>query len=124
MTYLYVLSRQQTAMDKIKYALFAFAMAVPVLLAAERAAQADSSEVKRRPKVGVVLSGGGAKGFAHLGAIKVMERAGIHIDYIGGTSIGAIVLLQEISDMWDRAFFLICYLKKVMISVENTWTVV
>ena len=39
MTYLYVLSRQQTAMDKIKYALFAFAMAVPVLLAAERAAQ-------------------------------------------------------------------------------------
>lgn len=91
MTYLYVLSRQQTAMDKIKYALFAFAMAVPVLLAAERAAQADSSEVKRRPKVGVVLSGGGAKGFAHLGAIKVMERAGIHIDYIGGTSIGAIV---------------------------------
>ena len=65
-------------MDKIKYALFAFAMAVPVLLAAERAAQADSSEVKRRPKVGVVLSGGGAKGFAHLGAIKVMERAGIY----------------------------------------------
>lgn len=33
-------------------------------------------------------------------------------------------LLQEISDMWDRAFFLICCLKKVMISVENTWTVV
>ena len=33
-------------------------------------------------------------------------------------------LLQEISDMWDRAFFLICCSKKVMIYVENTWTVV
>ncbi len=44
-----------------------------------------------RLKVGLVLSGGGAKGFAHLGAIKVIERAGVHIDYIGGTSIGAIV---------------------------------
>lgn len=44
-----------------------------------------------RPKVGVVLSGGGAKGYAHIGALKVIEKAGIQIDYIGGTSIGAIV---------------------------------
>ncbi len=44
-----------------------------------------------RPKVGVVLSGGGAKGYAHIGALKVIEEAGIKIDYIGGTSIGAIV---------------------------------
>jgi len=42
-------------------------------------------------KVGVVLSGGGAKGFAHIGALKVIEDAGIRIDYIGGTSMGAIV---------------------------------
>src|SRR5690606_3640879 len=45
----------------------------------------------QRPKVGVVLSGGGAKGYAHIGALKVIEKAGIKIDYIGGTSIGAIV---------------------------------
>src|SRR5690606_38594593 len=45
----------------------------------------------KRPKVGVVLSGGGAKGYAHIGALKVIEEAGIKIDYIGGTSIGAIV---------------------------------
>ena len=45
----------------------------------------------QRPKVGVVLSGGGAKGYAHIGALKVIEDAGIKIDYIGGTSIGAIV---------------------------------
>ena len=43
------------------------------------------------PKVGLVLSGGGAKGLAHIGAIKVIEEAGIKVDYIGGTSMGAIV---------------------------------
>ncbi|NNC70259.1 MAG: patatin-like phospholipase family protein, partial [Flavobacteriaceae bacterium] len=42
-------------------------------------------------KVGLVLSGGGAKGFAHVGALKVLEEAGIRIDYIGGTSMGAII---------------------------------
>lgn len=46
---------------------------------------------QKRPKVGVVLSGGGAKGYAHIGALKVIEQAGVKIDYIGGTSIGAIV---------------------------------
>ena len=42
-------------------------------------------------KVGLVLSGGGAKGFAHVGVLKVLEEAGIRIDYIGGTSMGAII---------------------------------
>ncbi len=42
-------------------------------------------------KVGLVLSGGGAKGLAHIGALKVIEEAGVTIDYIGGTSMGAIV---------------------------------
>ena len=45
----------------------------------------------KRPKVGVVLSGGGAKGFAHIGVLKVLEEAGVKIDYIGGTSMGAVV---------------------------------
>ncbi|MDO5570708.1 MAG: patatin-like phospholipase family protein [Bacteroidales bacterium] len=44
-----------------------------------------------RKKVGVVLSGGGAKGVAHVGALKVLEEAGIPIDYIAGTSMGSIV---------------------------------
>lgn len=47
--------------------------------------------VRHRPKVGVVLSGGGAKGFAHIGALRVIEEAGIPIDYIAGTSMGSIV---------------------------------
>lgn len=42
-------------------------------------------------KVGLVLSGGGAKGFAHIGVLKVLEEANVKIDYIGGTSMGAIV---------------------------------
>ena len=44
-----------------------------------------------RPKVGLVLGGGGAKGAAEVGVLKVIERAGIPVDYIAGTSIGAVV---------------------------------
>lgn len=44
-----------------------------------------------RPKVGLVLSGGGAKGFSHIGVIQVLEEKGIPIDYICGTSMGALV---------------------------------
>ena len=41
--------------------------------------------------VGLVLSGGGSKGLAHIGVIKALEESGIPIDYVGGTSMGAIV---------------------------------
>ncbi|HRT84632.1 MAG TPA: patatin-like phospholipase family protein, partial [Bacteroidales bacterium] len=41
--------------------------------------------------VGLVLSGGGAKGLSHVGAIKALEDNGIPIDYVAGTSMGAIV---------------------------------
>ena len=44
-----------------------------------------------KPKIGLVLSGGGAKGFAHIGVLKVIEKSGIKLDYIGGTSMGAVV---------------------------------
>ena len=42
----------------------------------------------QRPKVGLVLGGGGAKGATEVGVLKEIERAGITIDYIAGTSIG------------------------------------
>ncbi len=45
----------------------------------------------KRPKIGLVLSGGGAKGFAHIGAIKLLEECGIIPDYITGTSMGSII---------------------------------
>lgn len=51
----------------------------------------SSVALGQRKKVGLVLSGGGAKGVAHIGVLKVLEEAGIPIDYISGTSMGAIV---------------------------------
>ena len=53
-------------------------------------AQTDSNALNRK-KVAVVLSGGGAKGMAHIGALKVLERAGIPIDIVTGTSMGSII---------------------------------
>ncbi len=44
-----------------------------------------------RPKIGLVLSGGGAKGFAYIGLLKVLQEVNLHIDYIGGTSIGGVI---------------------------------
>ena len=49
------------------------------------------SQTIQAQSVGLVLSGGGAKGLAHIGVIKVLEENNIPIDYIAGTSIGAIV---------------------------------
>jgi NTE family protein len=49
------------------------------------------SQGTEKPKVGLVLSGGGAKGFAHIGVLEVFEKEGIPIDYIVGTSIGSII---------------------------------
>jgi NTE family protein len=51
----------------------------------------QSGSINQDLKVGLVLSGGGAKGLAHVGALKVIEESGIRLDYIGGTSMGAIV---------------------------------
>ena len=48
-------------------------------------------DAQDRPKIGLVLSGGGAKGTAHIGVLKEMERAGLYPDYITGTSMGSIV---------------------------------
>ena len=61
-----------------------------VLMTGAASAQTDSTIVQRK-KVGVVLSGGGAKGMAHIGVLKVLEKAGIPVDIVTGTSIGSIV---------------------------------
>jgi len=53
--------------------------------------QETKKDSVKRPKIGLVLSGGGAKGFAHIGVLKVLEEAGIKIDYIGGTSMGSVI---------------------------------
>lgn len=48
-------------------------------------------DITAETRIGLALSGGGAKGFAHLGFIKVLEEIGLPIDYISGTSMGALV---------------------------------
>ena len=62
-----------------------------LLLISFAAYSQDTLAVKSRPKVGLVLSGGGAKGAAHIGVLKYIEEMGIPIDYIAGTSMGSIV---------------------------------
>jgi len=45
----------------------------------------------QRPKVGLVLSGGGAKGISHVGILQAIDSAGLKIDYVTGTSMGSII---------------------------------
>ena len=54
-------------------------------------AKAQTKTEKKIPKIGLVLSGGGAKGLAHIGVLKVIDSLGIKIDYIAGTSMGAVI---------------------------------
>ena len=56
--------------------------------ATETSAQSSTTQ---RPKIGLVLSGGGARGFAHIGVLKVLEENNVPIDYIVGTSMGSII---------------------------------
>jgi len=63
-----------------------FALTAAATLADELVAQA-----RPQPTIGLVLAGGGAKGIAHVGVIKVLEQAGVHVDLVVGTSMGAIV---------------------------------
>jgi NTE family protein len=70
-------------------------LAVALLAALHAAGAADAPSVPReqaaRPRIGLVLGGGGAKGAAHIGVIKVLEELRIPIDCIAGTSMGSIV---------------------------------
>jgi len=67
------------------------------------------TDTGNRPRIGYVLSGGGAKGMAHIGVLKVLEEVGLEPDYITGTSMGSIVgglyaigySAEEISEMID-----------------------
>jgi NTE family protein len=53
--------------------------------------QGPAAEARARPKIGLVLSGGGARGIAHIGVLKVLEELRVPVDYIAGTSMGSIV---------------------------------
>jgi len=61
-----------------------------------------------RPRIGLALGGGGARGFAHIGVLQILQDAGIPIDYIAGTSMGAVIgaMYAETLDAYE---------------VENRW---
>ncbi len=75
----------------MKYSVAALAIAVVLALTVPVDVRAQRQSSDERPKIGLVLAGGGAKGAAHVGVIKVLEELGVPIDYIAGTSMGAIV---------------------------------
>jgi len=64
-----------------------FTVLLLMLIAGEVFAQSPG----RRPRIGLTLSGGGAKGLAHIGILKAIDSAGLKIDYITGTSMGSIL---------------------------------
>ena len=74
-----------------RFLILAAAMAFGLAAAAHQEGACIARSKDGRKKVAVVLSGGGAKGMAHIGVLKVLERAGIPIDIVTGTSMGSIV---------------------------------
>ena len=74
---------------RLPSAVFLCFLAAPTFAA--DAASSDNNEQLQRPRVGLVLGGGGARGAAHIGVLKELERQRIPIDAIAGTSMGAIV---------------------------------
>ena len=80
-----VFTNRENKKSSLVYLLFVLFWFIPFTFFAQ------SKDATKRPKIGLVLSGGGAKGFAHIGVLKVIEAAGVKIDYIGGASMGAVV---------------------------------
>jgi NTE family protein len=72
------------------------------------------ARLQSRTAVGLVFSGGGARGFAHLGVLKALDERGIPIDCVGGTSMGAVMAalvaadrpVAQVTDLARRAFAL------------------
>jgi len=68
-----------------------FLMGAAILLMLAGDGRMGGAFAQHRPKVGLALSGGGAKGLAHIGVLKVLEEVDMPIDYISGTSMGSVV---------------------------------
>lgn len=80
------------------------------LAAQDQAAQEPAAQDSGRPRVGLVLGGGGARGIAHVGVLGVLEELGVRVDVVVGTSMGAIVgalyasgMPPQAMDEWVRA---------------------
>ena len=60
-------------------------------LSAPVAGAVDTTEEVERPRIGLALSGGGARGSAHVGVLRMLDELGVPVDYIAGTSMGSII---------------------------------
>ena len=80
-------------LERIKAASLILTLVLAGTPAAQEASSTSTTPTaeQRRPKIGLVLSGGGARGAAHIGVIKVLEELRVPIDVIAGTSMGSIV---------------------------------
>ncbi len=76
-----------------KILLVGFASAALLMMSSSLAAQASclAPDILQRPTIGLVLGGGGARGAAHIGVIRKLEELNIPVDYVAGTSMGALV---------------------------------
>ncbi len=76
-----------TRLERLAYSFRAFSRA----LNRSPQTEAEPSQSFQRPKIGLALGGGFARGIAHIGALKVLEEEGIPVDYVAGTSVGSII---------------------------------
>src|SRR5687768_13607591 len=77
-------------MHLLRSFIFCINLVLPAALLWTGTAKAQDS-VSGRPRIGVTLSGGGAKGLAHIGILKAIDSAGLPVNYISGTSMGSII---------------------------------
>ena len=91
--------------------------AVVQVLSGPNVTAAQANEAAERPRIGLALSGGGARGSAHVGVLRALDELGVSVDYIAGTSMGSVIGalyaagyspdgIQQILDAmdWDTAF--------------------
>lgn len=99
-------------LSRVAVAVFAFSLMIPAAGAADAPSPAPAA---KRPRVALVLSGGGARGFAHIGVLRVLHEMRVPVDLVVGTSMGSVVggayaagaTLQELEATarntdWDR----------------------
>ena len=87
-----------TVNDTRRLRRIAAAVSLAAALALPAVAQ-DAPAAPKRPKIGIAFAGGGARGGAHVGVLKVLEELRVPVDYVAGTSIGSIVAALYASGM-------------------------
>jgi len=90
-------------------------------------AQLPDSVMTRRPRIGLTFAGGGAKGAAHIGVLKVLEEVGIPVDYVTGTSMGSIIGMlyslgysaDQMQEIINNVDWGVCLTNRVDLSYTN-----